>query len=100
MDTVRAILPQINMPNRALCNKVSQQPHLHLLRPDRNMRAGRKRREDMRRKLMTSEQAPTLLWVVNLKLGEHFNHQLQRLADMPLNKKRSQDTERRNTEVK
>jgi hypothetical protein len=54
----------------------------------------------MRRKLMTSEQAPTLLWVVNLKLGEHFNHQLQRLADMPLNKKRSQDTERRNTEVK
>ena len=32
--------------------------------------------------------------------GAGANHQLQRLADMPLNQKRSQDTERRNTEAK
>jgi hypothetical protein len=96
MDTVKATLPQINMPNRVQFNKALRQPHPHLLRPDKNMRAGRRRREGMRRKRMTSEQVPTLLWVANLRLGAHFNHRLQRLADMPLNQNCSQDTERRN----
>jgi hypothetical protein len=58
--TVRAILLQNNMPNRAQYNKASQQPPLHLLQPDRSTRAGRRRKEDMRRKPMISEQAPTL----------------------------------------
>ena len=98
-DMDRAMPPQIHMLNRAQYNQASL-PHLHLLQLDKNMKAGRRRREDMRRKLMISEQVPTLLWAANLKLGEHSNHPLQPLADTQLSQKYSQDTERRNMEVK
>ena len=54
----------------------------------------------MRRKRMTSEQAPTLLWVANLKLGEHFNHLLPLLGGIPLNQKRSQPMGPRNMVAK